>query len=72
MTVPATTLAARVIADVGALQVRATIAEQDFAAACAELQLILDALPYENAKSGKNVKLRKRLTRFLGERLRGI
>jgi len=62
----------RILADVQALSDRAVMSQQREVAACAELQRILDALPYADAKSGKTVKLRRRLKRFLGDRLDGI
>lgn len=62
----------RILSDVTALHTRAVTAERDHEAACAELRLILAGLPYAEAKSGKNVKLRRRLTRFLGERIVGL
>ena len=59
-------------AGAAALVDRARMAEQREEAACAELQRVLDGLPYRKAKTGKNAKLRRRLTRFLSERLKGI
>lgn len=62
----------RMIADIYEMNSRMVDAETSIKAARRELQLILDALPYAEAKSGKNAKLRKRLQRFLGERLAGL
>ena len=72
MTLVEPDLAQRIAADVATLAARAATAEYEVQAARHELRLILDTLPYAEAKTGKNAKLRKRLQRFLGERLAGL
>lgn len=46
--------------------------ERDAAAARRELEHVLSILPFEHAKTGKYRKLRRRLERFLSERLEGL
>ncbi len=47
-------------------------AERGYEAARAEIRHVLAQLPYESAKTGKYRKLRRRLERFLSERLEGL
>ena len=51
---------------------RAVVAERDLEAACGEIRHVLEGLPYANAQTGKNKRLRRRLERFLSERLDGL
>lgn len=69
MTIP---VAERIHLDVAELSERAASAERNFDAACRELRHVLDGLPYKRAKVGKYAKLRRRLNRFLSERLEGM
>lgn len=65
-------IAQRIEADLAALRLRAEDAERGYRAACAELAHVLEGLPYAEARTGKYKKLRRRLERFLGERLEGL
>lgn len=51
---------------------RLDAAERGYLAACDELRHVMTLLPFENAKTGKYRKLRRRLERFLSERLDGL
>lgn len=71
MTDPAT-LAQRIHDDVTELRIRAETAERGYAAACGELAHVLAGLPFPKARTGKYRRLRRRLERFLSERLEGL
>lgn len=62
----------RIKDDVAALRWRAEDAERGYRAACAELENVLAGLPFKEARTGKYKKLRRRLERFLSERLEGL
>lgn len=61
-----------VLQSVDRVLTRLDAAERGYEAACAELRHVLEGLPYENARSGKYRKLRRRLERFLSERIEGL
>jgi hypothetical protein len=65
-------LAQRIAGDAAALGQRAAIAEANYALARAEIRHALSNLPFPDAKSGQTHKVRRRLARFLDDRLDGL
>ena len=57
---------------INALGARRDAAERGYEAARRELEHVLALLPYEDAKSGKYKRLRRRLELFLSERIEGL
>lgn len=61
-----------IVDDLNSIATRAEVAEREAAAARREIEHVLGLLPFEHAKTGKYRKLRRRLERFLSERLEGL
>ena len=59
----------RMIADVYELNARAVTAEMTVDLVRREIQHAIDNLPFPEAKSGQTYKVRRRLARFLEDRL---
>lgn len=65
-------LAGQVEGPLRELLTRAQTSERSLEAACGEIRHVLAGLPYETAKTGKYRALRRRLERFLSDRLDGL
>lgn len=61
-----------IVDGLNAIVTKAEAAEREAEAARREIEHVLGLLPYGNAKTGKYRKLRRRLERFLSERLEGL
>jgi hypothetical protein len=57
---------------INTLDAQRDVAQRGYDAARREIEHVLTLLPYEQAKTGKYRTLRRRLERFLSERLDGL